>query len=70
LAVEKIFSTLGLGTQEGHLQKGAVSAATATGADELDPVFKLGDGAFEPGPIYPLEEPSSGLVEGGLRGEG
>src|SRR4030042_1747058 len=63
LAVEEVFGALGLRTQESNLQKRTVAAAAATGTDELDPVFQLGNRAFKPGAINLLKEPSARFVK-------
>jgi hypothetical protein len=59
LTVKKIFGALRLGTEKSNLQKGAISASTAAGTDELNPIFKLCERAFKPGPVNLLKEPSS-----------
>jgi hypothetical protein len=66
LAVEKILGTLRLRAEKGNLQERAVSTATTTGADELDPILQLCDRTFKPGPIDLLEEPSGRLVKRSL----
>jgi hypothetical protein len=70
LAVEEIFGTLRLGTEKGHLQKRAVSAAAAARTDELDPIFQLYHRPFHLGSIDLLEEPSSWPVKRSLRRKG
>jgi hypothetical protein len=69
LAVEKVLGALRLGTEKGDLQKRTIPTATATRADELDPIFQLCDRAFQPGPIDFLKEPSGWFVKGGLLGK-
>jgi hypothetical protein len=70
LAVEEIFGTLRLGTEKGHLQKRAVSAAAAARADELDPIFQLYHRPLYPGPIDLFVEPLSWPVKRSLRRKG
>jgi hypothetical protein len=66
LAVEEVLGALGLGAEKSHLQKRTVTAAPATGTDELDPVFHLCNRAFESGPIDLPEEPSGGVIKRSL----
>jgi hypothetical protein len=66
LTVEKIFGALRLGTEKGNLQKRAVTTATATGADEFDPIFQLCDRAFKRTPIDLFKEPSGWLAKRSL----
>lgn len=63
LTVEKVLGALGLRTQKSDLQERTVTAAPATGTDELDPIFQLSHRAFEPGPIDLSEEPSGRFIK-------
>jgi len=62
LAIEEILGALRLGTQKGYLQKGAISASAAPGADEFNPVFQFCDRTLEPCAIDLPEKPPSRLV--------
>jgi len=70
LAVEQILGTLRLGAEKRHLEKRAVSAPPAAGAEELDPVLQLCHRPFYPGPVDLFVKPSGRAVKRSLRRKG